>query len=210
MLVETTVQRLSVQPGPLKILDLCTGTGAIAAAVADQLDQRNIPAEVWAVDISPEAAELARTNTAQHKVTVLCADATDHRSLIEVAPELAALRGAFDAVVSNPPYIPMTTPVTQLEAEHDPHRALYGGSADGTAIPLRIADQAADWLAPGGFFMMEHDHTHAEQLVAALTASAAWDQVHTVKDLTGAQRFVAAIRTPSAKPSPNPPSTLAQ
>ena len=149
-------------------------------------------------------------NTAQHKVTVLCADATDHRNVIAAAPKLSSLRGTFDAVVSNPPYIPTTTPVSQHEAEYDPHRALYGGSADGTAIPLRIAHQAAEWLAPGGLFMMEHDHTHATQLVAALVASSVWDQVQTVKDLTGADRFVAAIRTSSAKPSPNSSSTLAQ
>lgn len=210
VLVETTVHHLAGQTRPLNILDLCTGTGAIAAALADQLQQRNILTDLWAVDISPQAAELARENIAQHNVTVLCADATDHHSVIAVAPELAPLRAQFDAVVSNPPYIPTTTPVTQHEAEQDPELALYGGSADGTAIPLRIADQAAGWLAPGGFFMMEHDHTHAQQLVDALAANPVWEQVQTVQDLTGAQRFVTAIRTPSAKPTPKSSPTLAQ
>lgn len=210
VLVETTLQHFASHPGPLKILDLCTGTGAIAAALADQLQQRNILTDLWAVDISAQAAELAGENTAQHNVTVLCADATDHHSVIAAAPELSPLRAQFDAVVSNPPYIPTTTPVTQYEAEQDPERALYGGSADGTAIPLRIAEQAAGWLAPGGFFMMEHDHTHAQQLVAALAADPAWEQVQTVNDLTGAQRFVTAIRTPSAKPTPKSSPTLAQ
>ena len=210
VLVETTLHHFASHPGPLKILDLCTGSGAIAAAVAHQLRQRNIAADLWAVDIAPAAVELAQKNTASHKVTVLCADATDHRSIVTAAPTLQALRGSFDAVVSNPPYIPTTTPVTQHEAEQDPALALYGGSADGTAIPLRIAEQAAGWLAPGGFFMMEHDHTHAQYLAETLAANPAWQQVRTVADLTGAPRFVAAIRTPSAKPTPNSSSTLAQ
>lgn len=210
ILVETTLRHFASHPGPLKILDLCTGTGAIAAALAEQLQQRNIPTQLWAIDICPQAAQLADENTTQYNVSVLCADATDHHNVITAAPELAPLRAQIDAVVANPPYIPTTTPVTQYEAEQDPDLALYGGSADGTAIPLRIAKQAAGWLAPGGFFMMEHDHTHAQQLVDALTADPAWEQPQTVKDLTGAQRFVMAIRTPSVKPTPNSSPTLAQ
>ena len=210
VLVETTMQHFASHADSLNILDLCTGSGAIAAALADQLQQRNIPTGLWAVDLSPEAVELARQNTAQYNATVLCADATDLHSVLAEAPELTSLRGNFDAVVSNPPYIPTTTPVTQHEAEQDPQLALYGGSADGTAIPLRVAEQAAEWLTPGGFFMMEHDHTHAQYLVDVLAANPAWEQVHTVKDLTGAQRFIAAIRTPSAKPTLKSSPTLAQ
>lgn len=210
VLVETTLQHFAKQSGPLNILELCTGSGAIAAALADQLDQREIPVELWAVDISPEAVQLAETNTSGHDVTVLCADATDTASIVDAEPLLERMLGSFDAVVSNPPYIPTTTPVTQHEAEQDPHLALYGGSPDGTAIPRRIAEQAAQWLAPHGFFMMEHDHSHADDLAAMLSAHSAWNSVTTIKDLTGTDRFVTAIRTPPAKPTPKPSPTLAQ
>ncbi len=210
ILVESTLERLGAPSGPVNILDLCTGSGAIAAALGDQLHKRKTTAHIWAVDVSAKAVELARMNTANYNVTVLCADATDHRSVIAADPALAALPGGFEVVVSNPPYIPTTTPVTQHEADQDPDLALYGGSPDGTAVPLRIAEQAAFWLAPGGVFMMEHDHTHAERLVTALTALPAWQEVHTIQDLTGTDRFLAAIRTPSAKPNPKSTSTLAQ
>ncbi|MDN6357224.1 peptide chain release factor N(5)-glutamine methyltransferase [Yaniella sp.] len=209
ILVETTLQHFDTAEGPLKILDLCTGTGAIAAALAEQLEQRNIPAALWAVDLDPAAADLARRNTAEYNVTVLCADATDSGTLLAAA-DLEPHVGVFDAVVTNPPYIPTATPVTQPEAGFDPQRALYGGSADGTSIPLAIADQALQWLAPGGFFIMEHDHTHASELAAALEADPGWQDVVTVQDLTQTNRFVSAIRTDLPQPTPKTPPTLAQ
>lgn len=202
ILVETTLQHFDQAKGPLRILDLCTGTGAIAAALADQLQQRNTPAALWAVDVDVAASELARRNTTPYKVTVLCADATDTASLVAAAPELESLVGGFDAVVSNPPYIPIVTPVTQPEAGFDPQRALYGGSDDGTSIPRAIADQALRWLAPGGFFIMEHDHTHADDLAAALESHHGWQNVATLQDLTQTDRFVAAIRSDVLQTTP--------
>lgn len=210
ILVETTLEHFANTTGPLKILDLCTGTGAIAAALADQFERRNTYAALWAVDLDPAAVDLARRNTAEYKATVLCSDATDVGALLAANPELAAHIGGFDAVVTNPPYIPTATPVTQPEAGYDPQLALYGGSVDGTSIPLAIADQALQWLVPGGFFMMEHDHTHASDLAAALDAHPGWQDVVTVQDLTQTNRFVSAIRTDLPQPTPKTPPTLAQ
>lgn len=194
ILVETTLQHFDGGIGELKILDLCTGSGAIAAALADQFAQRDRPTRIWAVDIDPTAVTLARDNTCTYNVTVLCADATDTESIISADPALADQLGTFDAVVSNPPYIPTATPVTQPEAEQDPHLALYGGSLDGLAVPEKIAEVAADWLADGGFFMMEHDHTHAVEIAGVVATNPKYQRVATVEDLTGAQRFVSAVR----------------
>jgi release factor glutamine methyltransferase len=195
VLVETTLHHFaSVTTGELTILDLCTGSGAIAAALADQFSQRNVDTRIWAVDRSVEAVKLARHNTGDYKVSVLCSDATDAQALRQADPLLASYEGRLDAVVANPPYIPTATPVTQAEAEHDPTLALYGGSADGLVVPLAIAEVAAEWLAPGGFFMMEHDHTHAAELAAELDQNPQWQQVRQVYDLTGTERFVSAVR----------------
>lgn len=210
VLVETTLQHVAAKTGPLTILDLCTGSGAIAAALADQLGQHGIETRIWAVDIEPQAVALAKHNNRQYNVKVLCADATDPQGMMAADPALADLRGKFDAVVSNPPYIPTDTPVTQAEAEYDPTTALYGGSTDGLAIPLAIADQALHWLAPGGMFIMEHDHTHAVELAAALRQQPGWQHVDTVQDLTQTDRFVSALRNEFAQPTPKPDSTLAQ
>jgi len=195
VLVETTLAYFEQKKtGELAILDLCTGSGAIAAALAEQFGQRNITTRIWAVDLDPYAVQLARHNTAEYNVTVLCADATDTASLVEADPTLAKWIGHFDAIVSNPPYIPTATPVTQQEAEHDPQLALYGGSPDGLDIPSAIAQVAARSLVPGGYFMMEHDETHAAEIAAILERNTVWEQVHTVQDLTATNRFVSAVR----------------
>ncbi len=195
VLVETTLHHVrDAGWKAVNLLDLCTGSGAIAAALAAQLAHYDIDTRVWAVDLNSTAVGLARQNTDQYKVSVLCADATDTEAVLAADPELAAYLGTFDVVVSNPPYIPTLTPVTQAEAVQDPELALYGGSADGLAVPLDIADAAATWLAPGGFFMMEHDHTHAADLSAALRANSEWQDVRTVQDLTETDRFVSAVR----------------
>ena len=194
ILVETTLQHFDGGNGQLKLLDLCTGSGAIAAALADQFAQRARATRTWAVDLDPDAVKLAQRNTRHYNVTVLCADATGTEAISAADPTLANQLGSFDVVVSNPPYIPTATPVTQPEAEQDPHVALYGGSPDGLAVPQQIAAVAAEWLAPGGFFMMEHDHTHAAEIADALHKNPLWHQVETVRDLTGTQRFVSAVR----------------
>jgi release factor glutamine methyltransferase len=195
VLVETTLAHFEHHTtGELAILDLCTGSGAIAAALAEQFGQRNITTRIWAVDLDPLAVQLAQHNTAEYNVSVLCADATDTASLLEADPTLARWIGHFNAVVSNPPYIPTVTPVTQQEAEYDPQLALYGGSADGLDIPSAIAQVAAQSLAPGGYFIMEHDETHAAEIAAILERNTVWEQVHTVQDLTATNRFVSAVR----------------
>ena len=194
ILVETTLQHFAEGSGELKILDLCTGSGAIAAALADQFAQRDRPTRIWAVELDPAAVSLAQNNTRPYNVSVLCADATDTTSIIAADPTLADRLGTFDAVVTNPPYIPVSTPVTQPEAVQDPQLALYGGSLDGLAVPAQIAEVAADWLAADGFFMMEHDHTHATEIAGVLASDPKWHHVETINDLTGTQRFVSAVR----------------
>lgn len=203
VLVETTLEHFAAVDRELMILDLCTGTGAIAAALADQFAQRSVNTRIWAVDLNPAAVKLAAHNTRDYNVTTLCADATDHATVVAAAPELSQFLGTFDAVVTNPPYIPTRTPVTQQEAEYDPDLALYGGSEDGADIPLQIAAQVTRWLAPGGFFIMEHDHSHAQALAAALTQTRLWDDVTTLRDLTGTDRFVSAVRAAELQSSPN-------
>lgn len=202
ILVETTLLQLAETSRPLRIIDLCTGSGAIAAALARQLEQRNQAYEIYAIELSPQAAEVATYNVQEYNVTVLCADATDLTSQLTAAPELAPLAHSFDAVVSNPPYIPLSTPVTQVEAHQDPHSALYGGSQDGTAIPLAVANVSQHWLAPQGFFMLEHDHTHAGALLDTLKRDPCWNTVQGHSDLTCSPRFLSAIRSEDAQPTP--------
>lgn len=202
VLVETVVDHLQQMTvtTPLRILDLCTGTGAIAVAIADQVMERGIPAVIIAVELDHAAFKLASENSALlggGLVRVIQGDATNSVKLIQ---KIGSAK-VFDIVVSNPPYIPVEQRVEQPEAIQDPERALYGGGVTGTEIPLQIAATAAELLRPGGFFMMEHDESHADQLAGDLLATGAWTEAKTMKDLTGALRFFVAARSDMVTPS---------
>ncbi len=167
-------------PAPV-VVDLCTGSGAIAAAVAAEVPG----AHVEAVEVDPGAHAWAQRNLAASGVVLHLSDATDPTA----APY--DLDGAVDVVVANPPYVPDDMrPLDPEVADHDPHLALYGGS-DGLRVPLRVAARARVLLRPGGTFVMEHAHGQRAALVRAL-AAAGWDDVRGHDDLTGRERFVVA------------------
>ena len=88
------------------------------------------------------------------------------------------LEGDVDVVVSNPPYIPVgAVPVDPEVRDHDPEVALYGGSADGLAVPLAVAARAAVLLRPGGVLVMEHADSQGVSLPHALRATGEWVEV---------------------------------
>jgi release factor glutamine methyltransferase len=170
------------------VVDLCTGSGAIALAVADEVPV----ARVYAAELAPEAHAWAARNVASTGlgVELRLGDATS-------AQVLAELDGRVDVVVSNPPYIPVgMVPVDAEVREHDPSVALYGGSEDGLAVPLAVAARAAVLLRPGGTLVMEHADTQGESLPAALERTGSWRDVVDHADLTGRPRATVARRRP--------------
>lgn len=179
LLVEEALKVLSARAesatGQLRIVDLCAGSGAIAAAVKSELPN----AQVFAVELSEEAIPYARKNLEPLGVHLVQGDALT---------ALTELAGRFDAVLSNPPYIPPgNVPADPEAALHDPDMALYGGGADGMQMPTAIAARAYELLAPGGFFMMEHDDTQ-EEAVAELLARVGFERCYPVRDLNGRPR----------------------
>lgn len=166
------------------VVDLCTGSGAIALAVADEVPV----AQVHAVELGPEAHAWAARNVEATglDVELRLGDATT------AYPEL---EGKVDVVASNPPYIPAgMVPVDPEVRDHDPELALYGGSDDGLRIPLAVAARAAALLRPGGVLVMEHADTQGESLPRALRATGAWAEVADHPDLTGRPRATVATR----------------
>lgn len=185
LLVEEALKVLSARAesatGQLRIVDLCTGSGAIAAAVKSELPN----AQVFAVELSEEAIPYARKNLEPLGVHLVQGDA------LTALPELA---GTFDAVLSNPPYIPpANVPADPEAALYDPDMALYGGGEDGMQIPTAIAARAYELLAPGGFFMMEHDDIQ-EEAVAELLARVGFERCYPVRDLNGRPRHSAGYK----------------
>lgn len=166
------------------VVDLCTGSGAIALALADEWPQ----ARVHAVELSEDAHAWAAANVAGSGLPVeLRQD--------DATTAFEDLVGQVDVVVSNPPYIPPgAVPVDPEVRDHDPDIALYGLGEDGLQVPLAVAARAAELLVPGGVLLMEHADVQGEALVTRLRATGAWGQVSDHADLTGLPRVTRAVR----------------
>ena len=136
-LVEAVLAWAATQPQPLRIADIGTGSGAIAIAIATHLPT----AQIIATDISPAALAIAHENAATHHLTNI------HFLHADLLPPAEP---AFDAIISNPPYIPLTdAPTLQPEVrDHEPHTALFAGD-DGLDIYRRLIPQALTHLLAG-------------------------------------------------------------
>lgn len=166
-------------PDGAVIVDLCTGSGALAVALASRFPG----ARVVAVDDDPEALGYARRN-ASATVELVEADVT-------AATLLEGLAGTVDLVVANPPYVPVGSPLEPEVAVHDPAHALFGG-ADGLEVIRPIAAHAARLLRPGGLLAVEHDDTTSAATAGIIGATGMFDEVTARADLTGRLRFVTA------------------
>ncbi|BBX69034.1 peptide chain release factor N(5)-glutamine methyltransferase [Mycolicibacterium psychrotolerans] len=182
---EALLEWALAQPLPPQavIVDLCTGSGALAVALAAGCPA----ARVIGVDDSAEALTYARRNAAGTAVELVRADAT-------AADLLADLDGAVDLLVANPPYIPTDAALEPEVAQHDPAHALYGGP-DGMAVIDRIVDVAARLLRPGGLCAVEHDDTTSQRTVDAFAGTGHFAGVTARRDLTGRPRFATAVRS---------------
>ncbi|MBQ5951379.1 MAG: peptide chain release factor N(5)-glutamine methyltransferase [Lachnospiraceae bacterium] len=167
---------------PLRILDLCTGSGCIAVTLALETG-----ANVTASDLSPAALRVAHGNASGlgARVTFLEGD------LWDALPEDA---GPFDIIVSNPPYI-RAAELEDLQPEvrdHDPRMALDGGE-DGLVFYRRIAAGAPAYLADNGRLYVEMGAEQGPD-VEALFAAAGFSEIRTVRDLAGLDRVVCGVK----------------
>jgi release factor glutamine methyltransferase len=181
---ESLLEWALAQPLPERpvIVDLCTGSGALAVALARALPS----ATVIAVDDSPEALAYARRNVAGTGVELVAADVT-------AAGLLAGRDGAVDLIVANPPYIPEGAELESEVADHDPHHALFGGP-NGMAVIEPIVAHAVRLLRRGGQVGVEHDDTTSAATAAVFDRSGAFTDVTPRRDLAGRPRFVTATR----------------
>ncbi|MBM2621265.1 peptide chain release factor N(5)-glutamine methyltransferase [Actinoplanes sp. LDG1-06] len=165
------------------VVDLCSGSGAIALSVADEAE----PGRVVAVERSAAALPWLRRNAAGvDAVEVVEGDVTDPGLL-------PGLRGAVDVLLCNPPYVPVGTPVPPEVADHDPDEAVFGG-ADGLTVIRPVVALAAALLRSGGVVGIEHDDVHGEAVPALLRADGRFTEVTAHDDLTGRPRYATARR----------------
>ncbi|MFL6136946.1 MAG: peptide chain release factor N(5)-glutamine methyltransferase [Frankiaceae bacterium] len=171
-------------PHPL-VVDLCTGSGVIALAVAMEVPG----ARVHGVEREADALRWATRNVAATRLPVEL-----HHEPAESA--LAGLAGRVDVVVSNPPYVPDDERGTvEPEVRHDPDAALWGGP-DGLATVRAVVAAAARLLRPGGALVVEHSDRHGEAVPALLAGSGGWEAVRDHADLAGRPRYVTVRRAP--------------
>jgi release factor glutamine methyltransferase len=179
LLVDAVLPALATVAAPV-VVDLCAGSGVLALSIA-----REVPgATVHAVELQDAALAWLRRN-AGTEIAVVAGDVTD--------PSLLAhLHGRVDAVVSNPPYVPLGTDV-EPEVRADPAQAVFAG-ADGLTLMPAVIARAAALLRPGGVVAVEHDATHGEAVPRMLRQSDLWRDVADHRDLAGLARYATAVR----------------
>ncbi len=178
------------------VVDLCTGSGAVALSVADEVPR----ARVVALELDPSAAAWARRNVERLGLTSRVEIREGDVALADVRL-LADVTGRADVVLANPPYIPPGMVPTEPEVrDHDPAVALYGGGADGLQVPRAVVATAAALLRPGGFFAMEHADVQGDAVRALVAAASGWSAARTLHDLAGRPRTLVARRVPDSSP----------
>lgn len=190
----------ALPPQDRRAVDLCTGSGAVAFALATEA----APAHVTAVEVDDAAITWTRRNlqaqreeieASGSRVEIVQADA---RTCAADGGPLASLRGTVAVVTMNPPYVPSGARVRDPEVrDHDPALALYGG-VDGLDVIRGAIGTAADLLQPGGLLVIEHSDEQGEEsedgVPALLLADGRWRDVADHRDLARKPRFTAATR----------------
>ncbi|HZP25279.1 MAG TPA: peptide chain release factor N(5)-glutamine methyltransferase [Terriglobales bacterium] len=183
-LVETVLELARDVPRP-KIVDVGTGSGCVALALAHELK----PAEFWAVDVSAEALEIARANAARLQL-----DGRVRFAQSNVLEELAGVHD-FDFVVSNPPYVGFgeADKVQRSVRDFEPREAVFAGE-QGLDVIGPLVEQAHAALKPGGWLGVEIGYSMRDVVVDLLNPTN-WRDVRVVPDLQGIPRVVAAMKT---------------
>lgn len=163
----------------IKILDLCTGSGAIAVSIKSILKEK---VEIIASDISKKAIEVARKNAEKHNVQIkfICSDMFEK------------INEKFDLIVTNPPYIrSKEIKLLPEEVQKEPHIALDGG-IEGLDFYQKIIRESPKFLKDKGYLCLEMGYDQKEKIASLLEKSNAFQKYYTKKDLAGIDRVIVA------------------
>ncbi|MCU1678518.1 MAG: prmC [Frankiales bacterium] len=173
---------LAAAPHGGLVVDLCSGSGAIALSVAHERPDTT----VHAVEREAAAFEWLTRN-----IDVTGTRVTPHQG--DAADALHELDGTVDVVASNPPYVRDGQTLEHEVGAYDPPAALWGGT-DGLDVVRVVVRSAARLLRPGGFLAIEHEDSHGDEAPGLLVAAGGWIDVADHRDLAGRPRFVTARR----------------
>ncbi len=166
-----------------QIVDLCSGSGAIAISFATEIPG----SKVHAVELSGDAFGYLMKNAASYGFP------KENLRNEDLQISLPELDGQVDLVISNPPYIPDDAIPIDLEVQlHDPSMSLYGG-VDGLDVVRQISIRAMKLLKSGGFLVMEHADTQSDS-ISKLLLNEGWLEVEARADLAGKERMISAVK----------------
>lgn len=161
---------------PLKVLDLCTGSGAIAIIISKKLKEKNIEFEMTASDISNGALKVAMTNA--EKIV------SDTKIRFVLSNLFDEINGKFDMIISNPPYVKSDDiGKLSLDVQNEPHIALDGGN-DGLEFYKRISNQVDNYLSDNGYLVLEIGYDQGKEVCEL------FDDSNFYKDLNNNDRCV--------------------
>lgn len=170
------------------VVDLCSGTGAIALAMAHARPQDRVVAVELDLDAASWLTRNAkvRADAGDHGIEIVLGDVTDP------AIPSPALDGRVDLLLCNPPYVPDGTAVPD-EVLHDPQSAVFGG-LDGLDVIRPVVARSVALVKPGGWIGIEHDDTHVRAVADLLESTGSYTDVDVHDDLAGRPRFTTARR----------------
>lgn len=181
LLVDEVLHQLNIFTDPVSIVDLGSGSGAIAISLVSETAKKK-DLRVVAVEKDEAALKWLNQNIAKFDLPI---------RVVHGSVESALEGVKCDVVVANPPYVP-TVQELPIELNFEPASALFGGSEDGMAIPLEFIAAASRLLKPGGLFACEHNEVQGSAFALALTQD--FESIALHRDLNNRPRFTTAIR----------------
>ena len=185
--LQIALEKLKENPPHFRILDLGTGTGAIALALASELSpicqKKNIQLDVIGVDLMPEVVKLAQSNAEKNQLKVQFLQSRWFENV----------EGQFDIIVSNPPYIDETDEhLSQGDVRFEPRSALVAGE-NGLADLRHLIEYAPEHLNDGGYLLLEHGWKQGEE-VRSIFWQNHWQGVATIRDYGDNERVTLGYR----------------
>ncbi|MCF7972464.1 MAG: peptide chain release factor N(5)-glutamine methyltransferase [Phycisphaerae bacterium] len=184
MLVQHAIELLRTRKGQQSVLDLCTGSGCIAAAIAHNVKD----AHVTATDLSQDALDIAAENCLKHRLS-------ERITLLQGDLLSPVASSPFDLIVSNPPYVSEAeyAVLDKNVKEYEPREALLAGPK-GLDIYERLLLQVESHLKPDGVLMLEIGYLQGPDVVSMLENTSLFSHIQTYKDMQNHDRLVVAIR----------------
>ena len=183
ILVEEAIKTIAeIRPEKnIKVLDLCTGSGAIAIAIKKYAEEAKKQIEVYASDISEKAIKIAEKNAKRNNVHINFILSDMFRKMEEKN---------FDIILSNPPYIETQT-ISSLskEVQYEPHMALDGGE-DGLEFYRVIAENAHEYLNKNGSILLEIGYNQKKKVMQIFEEAKKYSNIRCIKDLSDNDRVI--------------------